>query len=64
MQHVESTTHRLDLIKEKLTTNWANYFGSKDNMFALLGAQPTTNVVVGEALGVSLGGNRVPVHER
>ena len=39
-----------------------SYFGSEDNVFALLRAQPAANVIVSEALGVSIGGHWVPEH--
>ena len=52
------------LTKDRLTDTVRTYFGSKHNVFTLLRMQPAANVVVGEALGVSIGGNRVPVHTR
>lgn len=50
------------LSKDRLKETVETYFGSKHYVFTLLRTQPTANVVVGEALGVSVGGNWVPVH--
>ena len=44
----------------KLVELVETYFGSQDNIFALLRAQPASNVVVSKALGVTTRGNRVP----
>lgn len=52
------------LSKYKSIQSVGTYFGSKDNIFTLLRTQPTANVVVSEALGISVGGNRVPVQTK